>query len=287
MDHPRNHLKSLLIIVIATVVIVFHFIVLSDNNFHQPKNNNYFRQKTFTPNQSDGLNSTPSFFQDEYTNEEPSITETSPEYDNEEPITGETPPEMPERTKSNRDFSKIEKLQFGNYAKPKEYANPEAQNFPEPPVKTDNRFFTQKKSDNFGKFKCPSFASISTVPLSCPTDPKYRSYYFESSLSSTTPPNHPGPSEQMHAFRDVLIAAIQTRKPLSILPFTKHKKDSLTKNPSVPPGIRVDLPSLCQYVNLKPALSGTVKTVIYMVKGAGYRDGIYNAFRNYVDKYRM
>jgi len=89
----------------------------------------------------------------------------------------------------------------------------------------------------------------------------------------------------MHAFRDVLIAALQTRKPLSILPFTKHKKDFLTKNSTVPPGIRMDLPTLCQYINLKPALTGSVETVIYMVKGPEYRSGIYSSFRDYVENY--
>lgn len=112
-------------------------------------------------------------------------------------------------------------------------------------------------------FQCPSMESLNTVPLTCPKKPKYFPKYPKSSLMMTSCPRHPGPSEQNHGFRDVVIAAILLGKSVTLTKFTTHKMDRASYQVSVPTGLRFNLERLCQLVELNPEYSGKVSTVVH------------------------
>ena len=53
----------------------------------------------------------------------------------------------------------------------------------------------------------------------------------------------------MHAIRDVILATIQLRKKFALTRVSTHKHDKLSNEIKVPLGLRVDLQTLCSYVN--------------------------------------
>ena len=65
------------------------------------------------------------------------------------------------------------------------------------------------------------------------------------------PPRSPGPSEQTHAIREVIMAVIKMRKSLTISNFTTHFTDKLSSTSVVPPGARINLKNLCKLVTLE------------------------------------
>ena len=65
------------------------------------------------------------------------------------------------------------------------------------------------------------------------------------------PPRSPGPSEQTHAIREVIMAAIKMRKSLTISNFTTHFTDKSSTTTIVPPGARINLKKLCKLVTLE------------------------------------
>jgi len=149
-----------------------------------------------------------------------------------------------------------------------------------PPTSAPDPFQTP----SFGHFTCPSVESLETVPKNCPEVPRYYALY-NSSIMSVTPPRHPGPSEQMHALRDVLMATIQLRKKFAITRLTTHKHDELSKNAKVPMGVRVNLETLCQYVNLVPEPTGEIDTIVYMYKSEKLDNYIMGNFKKYLRDY--
>lgn len=124
---------------------------------------------------------------------------------------------------------------------------------------------------------CPSKQSLEEVPASClqwGKKPKYHSIY-DSALGAVFIKNAPGPSAQMHGFRDILTMAIETNKAISINSFRRHKTDDdgrnlvsektgkpLQPDRMVPFGLRVDMETLCKFVNLRGPMEGRVDAVI-------------------------
>jgi len=134
-------------------------------------------------------------------------------------------------------------------------------------------------------FKCPTEKSLSLIPNSCPSDPKYKAGTDKSSLIAVTPPRHPGPSEQLHAIRDVILASIQTKTRFALNKFTIHKHDTLSKRIDVPFGLRVDIPTLCEYINLEPEKTGTIDSLVYMMKNQQLEGYIKRGTNAYLQNY--
>lgn len=133
-------------------------------------------------------------------------------------------------------------------------------------------------------FVCPSEHELSSVPDNCPSRPKYDAIY-NSSITAVTPPRHPGPSEQMHAIRDVLLASIQTKKKFAISPFTTHKHDTLSNRIDVPFGLRIDTATLCQYISLAKQQIGNIDTIVYMYKNKNLEGYIHRGTDAYLNDY--
>ena len=94
--------------------------------------------------------------------------------------------------------------------------------------------------------------------FTCPNDLEFPSDFSKCKqnnenalkLVSLYPPFQPGPSEQTHAFRDVVLAALETQSNLAVSPFTIHIRDKLSKQSKVPLGLRIDLEKLCGIIAL-------------------------------------
>ena len=101
------------------------------------------------------------------------------------------------------------------------------------------------------KFSCPSRGSLEFPEHfeNC-KEPRSRT-----SFVPLYPPMSPGPSEQTHAFREIILAALETKSDVSISPFTIHIRDKLSHGSNVPVGLRIDLHKLCKIVgfNKKPS----------------------------------
>ena len=80
----------------------------------------------------------------------------------------------------------------------------------------------------YDNFTCPDERSLVKVPLKCKlATPVYPSRYRDSTITMIAPKEHPGPSEQMHGLRDVIITVMKLGKSLAVNPMTRHKKDFL------------------------------------------------------------
>ena len=135
----------------------------------------------------------------------------------------------------------------------------------------------QKHSNRPKHLSCPSKESLSQVPHSClqfGKKPKYHNVY-DSSLGAVFIKNSPGPSAQMHGFRDILTMAIESNKAININAFRRHKTDNDGRNlvskksgkpiaadRMVPFGLRVDMENLCKFVNLRGPIEGRVDAII-------------------------
>ena len=117
-------------------------------------------------------------------------------------------------------------------------------------IKTESKIYPVPKEEP-EQFHCPTFRELDSVPESCyENTPKHPAIY-KSSFYPIYPPRNPGPSEQTHGIKDVVMAAVELGKSVIISNFTTHFSDSHSKCFIIPFGGRVDLESLCRFVTLK------------------------------------
>ena len=128
---------------------------------------------------------------------------------------------------------------------------------PKPTITTTQKTTTTQEPQNLQKpsktpkFTCPKLTSLRQVPFSCRSKkPKYPTVY-DSSFIGLYPPRSPGPSEQTHAFREVIAAAIESKKSVTLSSFTTHFTDKESKQSEVPIGARINLEKLCELVTIK------------------------------------
>lgn len=99
-------------------------------------------------------------------------------------------------------------------------------------------------------FTCPTISDLENIECaSSKSLPKYHAAY-KSSFYPIYPPFNPGPSEQTHGLRDVVMAAAEMRKSVMISNFTTHKNDHLSSDKIVPFGARIDIDKMCEFVSL-------------------------------------
>ena len=124
--------------------------------------------------------------------------------------------------------------------------------------------------EDVGEFQCPTFNDLDTIPQNCKKiEPKYEAAY-RSSLYAIYPPRNPGPSEQTHGIKDVIMAAIELRKSLMLSNFTTHGHDFQSSLKIVPFGARVDVEQLCKLITLTtPAEVNTTLTAIVTISNRG------------------
>ena len=123
------------------------------------------------------------------------------------------------------------------------------------PLLLNSKPETQEKSDKTQEehtlpFICPTFEELTKIPDPNNCHPKYRSLY-KSSFIAVHAPFNPGPSEQTHGIKDIIMATAFMRKSLTLSPFTRHGRDELSKERGVPFGARVDLKSLCNFITIQ------------------------------------
>lgn len=100
---------------------------------------------------------------------------------------------------------------------------------------------------------CPKLSSLSKVPVPCKSKkPKHPNIYNSSFIALYPVAFHsPGPSEQTHAFREIVAAAIESKKSVTLSPFTTHFTDNESIQSEVPVGARINLGKLCELVTIK------------------------------------
>ena len=129
---------------------------------------------------------------------------------------------------------------------------------------TSNQFFdskTTKSPTKVNNFRCPTLEQLNKPPENCNSRRKLINSVYTSSFYPIYPPycnfsihndcnkgKQPGPSEQTHGVKHILLAAAQLRKSFMISNFSSHKLDDSSKRTVIPFGARIDLEKLPEHV---------------------------------------
>ena len=160
--------------------------------------------------------------------------------------------------KNNYQFSK-KSLHFNSvvlsssieYLKSIENGNDTAKTSQSPKQNQTPATTTNEHFKNFAvlDFLCPTFHQLNNLPDNCNTREKLYPSVYKSAIYPIYPPRNPGPSEQTHGVKDVIMATVQLGKEFMLSNFTSHKTDG-SKTNNIPFGARIDINKFCDLTEL-------------------------------------